>query len=69
VLEAEIEFPLPMITSLCFGGDDMRDVYVVSGSDGAGRSDAGSIFRFRSDVPGLKITPARVRVPSEGEKT
>jgi gluconolactonase len=69
VLEAEIEFPLPMITSLCFGGDDMRDVYVVSGSDGAGRSDAGSIFRFRSDVPGLKIAPARVRVPSEGGKT
>jgi xylono-1,5-lactonase len=69
VLETEIEFPLPMITSLCFGGDDMRDVYVVSGSDGAGRSDAGSIFRFRSDVPGLKITPARVRVPSEGKKT
>jgi D-xylonolactonase len=69
VLETEIEFPLPMITSLCFGGDDMKDIYVVSGSDGTGRSGAGSVFRLRSDVPGLKITPARVRVPSESDKT
>jgi xylono-1,5-lactonase len=69
VLETEIEFPLPMITSLCFGGDDMKDIYVVSGSDGTGRSGAGSVFRLRSDVPGLKITPARVLVPSESDKT
>lgn len=59
-----LRFPVAMITSLCFGGDDMRDLYVVSGSDGTGRSDAGTIFRLRSEAPGVPISPARVAIPS-----
>lgn len=59
-----LEFPVPMTTSLCFGGDDMRDLYVVSGSDGTGRNDAGTIFRLRSDIPGVPISPARVAIPT-----
>jgi sugar lactone lactonase YvrE len=61
--QRRIDFPLPMVTSLCFGGDDLRDVYVVSGSDGSGRVDAGTIYRMRSDVPGLPQFPAQVRLP------
>jgi D-xylonolactonase len=60
-----LDFPLPMTTSLCFGGDDMRDLYVVSGSDGTGRTDAGAIFRLRSEVPGVPISPARVAIPTQ----
>lgn len=56
----EISFPVPMVTSLCFGGTDMKEVFVVSGSDGTGRADAGSIFRFRSDVPGTPVGIADV---------
>ncbi|MFT4510620.1 SMP-30/gluconolactonase/LRE family protein [Caballeronia sp. 15711] len=63
-LERQIDFPTPMITSLCFGGEDMRDVFVTSGSDGSGRADAGTIFHLRSDVPGLPVTPARVELPA-----
>jgi len=63
-LRRRIEFPIPMVTSLCFGGADMTDVYVMSGSDGSGRDDAGTIFHLRSDVPGLAVTPARVRLPA-----
>lgn len=61
-LQKRLDFPLPMITSLCFGGPDMRDVFVVSGSDGTGRPDSGTIFRLRSDVPGLPVAPARVKL-------
>jgi xylono-1,5-lactonase len=61
----QLDFPLPMTTSLCFGGDDMRDLYVVSGSDGTGRSDAGTIFRLRSDIPGVPMSPAQVAIPSQ----
>lgn len=61
-LNNEVKFPVPIITSLCFGGADMMDVYVVSGSDGS-KADAGSIFRLRSDVRGLVIPPARVTLP------
>jgi xylono-1,5-lactonase len=59
-----LDFPVPMTTSLCFGGDDMRDLYVVSGSDGTGRSDAGTIFKLRTDIPGISIGPARVAIPT-----
>ena len=55
-------FPQPMITSLCFGGEDLRDVYVVSGSEGSSRNDAGTVFRLRSDVPGLAMPAARVSI-------
>jgi gluconolactonase len=57
-----VEMPLPMVTSVCFGGTDLRDLYVVSGSRGTESDRAGSVWRFRVDVPGLPIAPARVPV-------
>jgi gluconolactonase len=58
-----LQIPEPMCTSVCFGGSDLRDLYVVSGSDGSGRADAGSVYRHRADVAGLAVAPARVRLP------
>ena len=55
--------PLPMVTSVCFGGDDLRDLYVVTGSAGAGAENAGSIFRLRVEVAGLPVPLARVKLP------
>ena len=52
--------PLPMVTSLCFGGDDLRTLYVVTGSRGAGRDDAGTIYATKTDVAGQPVPPARV---------
>jgi gluconolactonase len=51
-----------MVTSLCFAGDDMRDLYVVTGSRGGPKENCGTVFRTRSDVPGLPLAPARVRL-------
>ena len=56
----EIAVPLPMVTSLCFGGDDMRDLYIVTGSRGGPHDNCGSIFRTRVDVAGLPLSSARV---------
>jgi D-xylonolactonase len=58
-----IRCPLPMVTSVCFGGDDLRDLYIVTGAEGAGSPDAGSIFRLRAPVPGLPVPPARIKLP------
>ena len=55
----DIPVPLPMVTSLCFAGDDLRDLYVVTGSRGGPHENCGSIFRLRVDVPGLALPPAR----------
>jgi gluconolactonase len=54
---------LPMVTSVCFGGDELEDLYIVTGSSGSGRVDAGSIFRVRAPVAGVPVPPARVPVP------
>lgn len=57
-----IPVALPMVTSVCFGGDDLRDLYIVTGSRGADKENAGSVFRMRTEVPGLPVAPARVAV-------
>jgi gluconolactonase len=57
---ADLAVPLPMVTSLCFASDDLRDLYVVTGSDGGPSDRCGSIYRTRVDTPGLALAPARV---------
>ena len=56
----DIPVPLPMVTSLCFAGDDLRDLYIVTGSRGGPHENCGSIFRTHVDVPGLPLPLARV---------
>jgi D-xylonolactonase len=58
----DIAVPLPMVTSLCFGGDDLRDLYIVTGSRGGPSENCGSIFRMRADVAGLALPQSRVRL-------
>jgi xylono-1,5-lactonase len=58
----DIAIPLPMVTSVCFGGDDLRDLYIVTGSRNGPHENCGSIFKTRVDVPGLPLPPARVAV-------
>jgi gluconolactonase len=58
-----IRCPLPMVTSVCFGGDGLRDLYIVTGAEGAGRPDAGSVFKLRVAVPGLPVPPTLVKLP------
>ena len=62
-LRKQIEVPVPMVTSVCFGGEDLRDLYVVSGWRGLSHDRAGAVFRVKVDVPGLPVPPARVPVP------
>ena len=57
----DISVPRPMVTSLCFGGDDLRDLYIVTGSWQGPSETCGTIYRLRSDVAGLPLTPAQVR--------
>ncbi len=57
-----IEIPQPMCTSVCFGGADRRDLYIVSGSEGSQSDRAGAVFRIRADVAGLPVAAARTRL-------
>ena len=59
-LRQRVPCPHPMPTSVCFGGEDLLDLYVVTGTAGTGRDDSGTIYRIRVDVPGLPVPPSRV---------
>jgi gluconolactonase len=61
---ARLPVPLPMVTSVCFGGDDLRDLYVVTGSRGGPKENCGTVYRTRVDVPGMLRPLARVALPS-----
>ena len=60
---ARLPVPLPMVTSVCFGGDDLRDLYVVTGSRGGPGPDCGTVYRTRVEVPGMLRPLARVALP------
>ncbi len=59
-----VPVPLPMVTSVAFGGEDLRDLYVVTGSRGTSSERAGTVFRGRVGVPGMLRPLARVALPS-----
>ena len=58
-LKRRIKIPSTMVTSLCFGGADMMDLYVVTADNTEEASRKGTIFRMRADVPGLAVPQAR----------
>jgi xylono-1,5-lactonase len=58
-----IPIPVPMVTSLCFGGPDLRDLYVVSGPKDAPPELKGCVYLTHVDTPGLPRPQARVRIP------
>jgi sugar lactone lactonase YvrE len=51
-LDRELDVPAPFVSSLCFGGDDMRDIYITTAD--------GKLLRGRSDTAGLPLTPAAI---------
>jgi gluconolactonase len=58
--DRRLEVPARAVTSLCFGGVDLRDLYVVSADNTDDRERRGSVFRTRSDIPGLPAPFARI---------
>lgn len=58
----KIEIPHPMCTSVCFGGDELMDLYIVSGSNGLQGDKRGGVFKHRAGVAGLPVPNAKVPV-------
>ena len=57
-LDRRIKVPGKTITSVAFGGSDMCDIYVVTANND-NRPLKGTIFRSRSDIPGLPVPKSR----------
>ena len=65
-IERAITAPARDVLSLTFGGDDLRDLYVVTAYEGAGNeslgapmSRTGAVYIARSDVAGLPLARTR----------
>jgi len=59
-LDRKIDVPAKAVTSLCFGGKDRRELYIVTADNTEDSERKGTIFRARVDIPGLPVPPARV---------
>lgn len=55
-----IPVPSRSVTSVCFGGADRRDLYIVTADNTEERARRGTIFRTRVEVPGVAVPLARV---------
>jgi D-xylonolactonase len=58
-----ISVPEGRVVSLCFGGAELDQVYMVTGGPYPG-PDAGIVYRMHSDVPGVPVTLCRVPIPA-----
>lgn len=59
-VDRRVEVPARVVTSLCFGGADRRDLYVVTGDNTHDPARRGCVLRTRVDVAGAPVHPARV---------
>lgn len=59
-LDQKIEVPAKAVTSVCFGGNDRRDLYIVTADNTEDASRKGTIFRTRVEVAGVPVPFARV---------
>ena len=57
-LAQRIKVPAKTVTSVAFGGPDMRDLYLVTANNDQ-RELKGTVFRTRSEIPGLPVPKAR----------
>ena len=55
-----VAVPSRMVTSICFGGADRRDVYIVTADNTADHAKAGTVFRTRSTVPGCAVAAVTI---------
>ena len=58
--DVRVDVPATFVTSVCFGGSDRRDLYIVTADNTDDASRRGTIFRTRSPCPGTIVHPARV---------
>jgi xylono-1,5-lactonase len=59
-LDRKIAVPAKAVTSLCFGGEDRRDLYIVTADNTEEPGRKGTVFRTRVDVPGVPAPSAQV---------
>jgi len=60
-LDGVIDLPSSLISSLSFGGPDMRDVLITTADNEVDPELGGTLLRARSEVAGLAVAPVRAQ--------
>jgi xylono-1,5-lactonase len=58
-VDRRVKVPAKTVTSVAFGGPDMLDLYAVTANNSNDRGLKGTVFRTRSDIPGLPVPKSR----------
>lgn len=59
-VDRRVEVPARVVTSLCYGGDDRRSLYVTTADNTDDPALGGCVLRTETDVAGAPVYPARV---------
>jgi sugar lactone lactonase YvrE len=59
-IDRVLEVPAQTVTSLCFGGEEEHDLYVVTADNTEAPERRGTIFRITAGVAGAPVHPARI---------
>ena len=59
-LDHVLDVPASFVATISFGGDDLRDLYIGTADNTEHPDRKGTLFRTRSDVPGVALPLARV---------
>jgi len=54
-----MQIPAKFVTSVTFGGKDLQDLYVVTADNTDDKDKKGTIFRTRTEIPGLVVPKAK----------
>jgi gluconolactonase len=58
-IDFRLKIPAKFVTSLTFGGADLRDLYIVTADNTEDKAKKGTIWKTRSEIPGLAVPKAR----------
>ena len=58
-LESELDVPADFVASLCFGGDDGRDLFITTLGEPESEDASGAVFLTRASVAGAPVPLAR----------
>jgi gluconolactonase len=58
-LDSELDVPADFVASVCFGGDDLRELFITTLGDPESEEGSGAVFRTRAPVAGAPAPVAR----------
>jgi sugar lactone lactonase YvrE len=59
-VDRRIKVPALKVTTLVFGGPGLQDLYIATANNAEESSRGGSIYRMRSDIPGMPVPKSQL---------